>query len=63
MNVQLPTDTARTMVAGDGQLDYDCDNYSVNKGDVLFLPAVGGVCNFRPHSVVTLLEISLPEGT
>jgi mannose-6-phosphate isomerase len=49
-------------ITGDGQLEYEGDNYSVNKGDVLLLPAVVGVCAFRPHSAVTLLEISLPEG-
>jgi mannose-6-phosphate isomerase len=50
-------------ITGDGQLEYEGDNYSVNKGDVLLLPAVVGVCAFRPRSAVTLLEISLPEGT
>jgi mannose-6-phosphate isomerase len=50
-------------IAGDGQLEYEGDNYSVNKGDVLLLPAVVGVRAFRPHSAVTLLEISLPQGT
>ena len=50
-------------ITGDGQLEYEGGNYSVNKGDVLLLPAEVGVCAFRPHSAVTLLEISLPEGT
>jgi mannose-6-phosphate isomerase len=59
------TGTPRVLVCitGDGQLEYEGDNYSVNKGDVLLLPAVVGACAFRPHSVVSLLEISLPEGT
>jgi mannose-6-phosphate isomerase len=50
-------------IVGDGQLEYDGVNYAVGKGDVLLLPAIVGVCAFRPHSAVSLLEISLPEGT
>jgi mannose-6-phosphate isomerase len=50
-------------LAGDGQLEHDGANYAVGKGDVLLLPAVVGPCVFRPHSAVSVLEISLPEGT
>ena len=50
-------------IAGDGQLEHDGTNYAVGKGDVLLLPAVVGACVFRPRSAVTLLEVSLPEGT
>jgi mannose-6-phosphate isomerase len=50
-------------LAGDGQLKHDGANYPVGKGDVLLLPAVVGACVFRPRSAVSLLELSLPEGT
>jgi mannose-6-phosphate isomerase len=50
-------------IAGDGQLEHDGANYAVGKGDVLLLPAVVGACAFRPRSAVSLLELSLPEGT
>jgi mannose-6-phosphate isomerase len=50
-------------LAGDGQLEHDGANYAVGKGDVLLLPAVVGACGFRPRSAVSLLELSLPEGT
>lgn len=32
-------------------------------GAGIFLPAVTGVCFCRPRGAVSLLEISLPEGT
>jgi len=50
-------------LTGDGQLEHDGANYAVGKGDVLLLPAVVGACVFRPRSAVSLLELSLPEGT
>ena len=50
-------------IAGDGQLEHDGDNYAVGKGDVLLLPAVVGACLCRPRGAISLLEISLPEGT
>lgn len=50
-------------ISGDGQLEHDGANYAVGKGDVLLLPAVVGACVFRPRSAVSVLELSLPEGT
>ena len=57
--------TARVLVclAGDGQVEHDGANYAIGKGDVLLLPAVVGACVFQPRSAVSLLELSLPEGT
>jgi mannose-6-phosphate isomerase len=52
---------ALVCIAGKGQLVYDDSNYDVGKGTVLFLPAVVGVCGFKPLRSTTLLEISLPE--
>ena len=50
-------------LTGDGQLEHDGANCAIGKGDVLLLPAVVGACVFRPYSAVSLLELSLPEGT
>jgi mannose-6-phosphate isomerase len=50
-------------LAGDGQLEHDDATYAVGKGDVLLLPAVVGACVVRPRSAMSLLEMSLPEGT
>jgi len=36
-------------------------SYAVRKGDVFLLPAVIGVCTFRPSTEVSLLEIALPD--
>jgi mannose-6-phosphate isomerase len=46
---------------GDGQIEYDGTIYIIEKGDVFLLPAVAGVCTFKPRRAVTLLEIALPE--
>jgi mannose-6-phosphate isomerase len=56
--------TPRVLVclAGDGQLEHDGANYAFGKGDVVLLPAVVGICSFRPRGAVNLVEISLPEG-
>jgi mannose-6-phosphate isomerase len=50
-------------LAGDGQVEHDGANYAIGKGDVLLLPAVVGACLCRPRGAISLLEISLPEGT
>ena len=50
-------------IAGKGQLDFRGVSYDVVKGDVFLLPAVVGACLFRPSGAVSLLEVSLPEGT
>ncbi len=57
-------DTPHVLVclAGDGQLDYGGSHHSFSSGDVTLLPAVVGVCRFRPQGNVTLLDLSLPEG-
>jgi len=46
---------------GEGQIEYDGTIYIIGKGDVFLLPAVAGVCTFKPRKAVTLLEIALPE--
>jgi mannose-6-phosphate isomerase len=56
-------DLPRVLVCleGDGHLKYDGGEYALNKGEVMLLPAVAGICSFEPRSEVTLLEIALPR--
>jgi mannose-6-phosphate isomerase len=48
-------------IDGNGQLDYNGDNYVVGKGDVWLLPAMVGACAFSPLNELNLLEVALPE--
>ena len=48
-------------IEGTGQVEHGGETYAAAKGDVLLLPAVVGVCAFRPSGAVTLLEVALPE--
>jgi mannose-6-phosphate isomerase len=48
-------------IEGVGQVEHGGAACAVAKGDVLLLPAVVGVCAFRPRSAVTLLEIGIPD--
>jgi mannose-6-phosphate isomerase len=50
-------------IAGKGHLEHFGANYAFGKGDVVLLPAVVGDCLCRPHGAVTVLELSLPEGS
>ncbi len=49
-------------IEGAGQIEYHGIEYTFNKGDVMLLPSVLGMCIYHPHGAATLLEISLPEG-
>lgn len=48
-------------LAGRARLEQAGDGYDFGKGDVLLLPAAVGACSCRPHDLVILLEVSLPE--
>ena len=48
-------------LAGHCELEHAAGSYAFGKGDVLLLPAALGACSCRPHGVVSLLEVSLPE--
>lgn len=48
-------------LGGEGLLEHQGSTYPVGKGDVVLLPAVVGVCAFRPHGAVNLLQVALPE--
>jgi mannose-6-phosphate isomerase len=47
-------------VEGAGQIEHDGATYAIKRGEVWLLPAVVGVCHFRPGDAVNLLEIALP---
>jgi mannose-6-phosphate isomerase len=57
------TDVPRALVCieGAGQIEHDGVVYAVGKGDVWLLPAAVGPCAFRPCSIVSVLEIEIPE--
>jgi mannose-6-phosphate isomerase len=46
---------------GKGQIEHNDAIYTIGKGDIFLLPAMVGVCTFKPQSAVSLLEIALPE--
>lgn len=56
-------DVPRVLVCteGMGQIEHNDTIYTIGKGDIFLLPAMVGVCTFKPQSAVTLLEIELPE--
>jgi len=48
-------------VEGKGDLESNNDIYTLDKGEVMLIPAVTGACPFVPKGKVILLEIALPE--
>ena len=56
-------DQMRVLVclAGVGTLDHDGNEYTIERGAVILLPAAVGACVFRPERDVTLLEIAVPD--
>ena len=53
----------RILVCIDGTGNIDCGDtqYFVKKGQVFLLPAVMGICSFKPEYAITLLEIGIPS--
>jgi len=56
-------DEMRVLVclAGVGTLDHDGNEYTMERGAVMLVPAAVGACCFRPERDVTLLEIAVPD--
>jgi len=56
-------DEMRVLVCleGTGTLDHDGNEYPMERGAVILVPAVIGACRFRPERHVTLLEIAVPD--
>jgi mannose-6-phosphate isomerase len=48
-------------IDGAGHIEHAGSQYAMEKGAVVLMPAVVGVCPFRPEGPVTLLEIAVPE--
>jgi mannose-6-phosphate isomerase len=48
-------------IEGTGNMDHEGLVYPVSRGEVWLLPAAVGVCRFRPHGQVTLLDIAIPN--
>jgi mannose-6-phosphate isomerase len=57
------TDAPRILVCigGSGAIEYEGDEFAMEKGTVMLLPAAVGVCRYRPAGLVTLLELAVPE--
>jgi mannose-6-phosphate isomerase len=47
-------------INGNGWLHYDGVQYALGKGEVMFLPAAVGACQFEPDGVADVLEIAMP---
>jgi mannose-6-phosphate isomerase len=48
-------------IDGAGHIEHAGSEYAMEKGAVVLMPAVVGVCPFRPEGPVMLLEIAVPE--
>jgi mannose-6-phosphate isomerase len=48
-------------IGGKGELIFNGENYKLNKGDVMLLPADVGICSLQPVDTIELLEIGIPE--
>jgi mannose-6-phosphate isomerase len=54
---------ARILVCidGAGHVEHDGEDYGMTRGAVILLPAIIGVCLFRPTGMATVLEIAMPQ--
>jgi mannose-6-phosphate isomerase len=59
----LATAHVLVCIEGDGSLEHNGVEYLFGRGDVLLLPAIVGACLCRPRPAVTVLDITLPDGT
>jgi mannose-6-phosphate isomerase len=48
-------------IEGAGHVEHNGATYAVARGDVLLLPAGGGVCVFRPRGAASVLEVAPPQ--
>lgn len=48
-------------IEGKGVIKYNEESYSLNRGDVMLLPASIGQCNLQPNDEITVLEIAIPD--
>jgi mannose-6-phosphate isomerase len=50
-------------IEGHGEIGHQTENYPLNKGDVMLLPAAVGACPLIPKNKIVVLEVILPDGS
>lgn len=53
--------TILVCIEGKGTMKYNEKEYTLDKGEVMLLPAIIGTLNFNPDQHVTLLQIAIPD--
>lgn len=48
-------------IDGSGVLEYDNNEYSISKGEVMLLPAILGSLQLKPKKEITVFQISIPN--
>ncbi|MGO3183869.1 MAG: hypothetical protein ACTIJ9_13670 [Aequorivita sp.] len=46
---------------GKGTMKFNDTTYSIDKGEVMILPAIIGPLDFHPEQEITLLQIAIPD--
>lgn len=46
---------------GTGKMNYNEENYTIGKGEVMLLPAIIGLLDLHPDQEMTLLQIAIPD--
>ncbi len=52
--------TILVCIEGTGKLVHNANDYEINKGDVMLLPAAVGECDLQPTHKINLLQIAIP---
>ncbi len=53
--------TILVCLEGRGSMEFKDSNYTINKGEVMLLPAIVGQLNLQPEEKITLLQIAIPD--
>lgn len=48
-------------IDGEGTMDYNNEDYSISKGEVMLLPASVGSVELRPNKSISILQIAIPN--
>lgn len=48
-------------IEGKGTMKYNDESYSIEKGEVMLLPAIIGLLELKPEKEVSILQIAIPE--
>lgn len=46
---------------GNGSIEFNVNQYPINKGEVMLLPAIIGQLNLQPKKEITFLQIAIPD--